>query len=110
MMIDWKDFDKVEIRCGTILEVNEFPEARKAAWKLSIDFGEFGIKRSSAQITSLYKKSDLIGRQVMAVVNLLPKQIANFYSECLVLGLSDVNGDIVLLQADRKVENGSKIH
>lgn len=109
-MIDWKDFEKVEIRCGTIQEVNEFPEAKKAAWKLSIDFGEYGIKRSSAQITALYKKSDLIGRQVLAVVNLPPKQIANFYSECLVLGVSDINGDIVLLQADRTVANGNKIH
>lgn len=108
-MIDWKDFEKVDIRTGTILEVNDFPKAKKPAWQLKIDFGELGIKSSSAQITHHYKKSDLIGKQIIAVVNFPIKQIANFFSECLVLGVSDANGNIVLLETERNVPNGNKI-
>ncbi|HNU86836.1 MAG TPA: tRNA-binding protein, partial [Ferruginibacter sp.] len=93
----------------TILEVNDFPGARKPAYQLSIDFGEFGVKRSSAQITSLYKKEELVGRQVIAVMNFPVKQIANFFSECLVLGVYNENNDVVLLQPSMPVKNGSKI-
>lgn len=108
-MISWNDFEKIDIRSGTILEVNDFPGARKPAYQLSIDFGEFGIKRSSAQITSLYKKEELVGRQVIAVMNFPVKQIANFFSECLVLGVYNENNDVVLLQPSMPVKNGSKI-
>lgn len=108
-MIDWSDFEKVDIRCGTIVEVNDFPKAKKPAWQLSIDFGELGIKQSSAQITAHYSKADLLGKQVLAVVNFPPKQIANFFSECLVLGLADDNGEIVLVKPDREVANGRKL-
>ncbi len=108
-MISWNDFEKIDIRSGTILEVNDFPGARKPAYQLSIDFGEFGVKRSSAQITSLYKKEELVGRQVIAVMNFPVKQIANFFSECLVLGVYNENNDVVLLQPSMPVKNGSKI-
>lgn len=108
-MISWEDFEKVDIRTGTILEVTEFPKARKAAWQLQIDFGELGIKKSSAQIVHHYTKEDLIGKQIIAVVNFPPKQIANFFSECLVLGVSDANGNIVLLETERAVPNGHEI-
>ncbi len=108
-MISWEDFEKVDIRTGTILEVNDFPGARKPAYQLTIDFGELGIKRSSAQITALYNKEALIGKQVIAVVNFPVKQIANFFSECLVLGVYNENNDVVLLQPTLPVKNGSKI-
>jgi tRNA-binding protein len=108
-MISWEDFEKIDIRTGTILEVNDFPGARKPAYQLSIDFGELGIKRSSAQITKLYEKDALIGKQVIAVVNFPVKQIANFFSECLVLGVYNENNDVVLLQPTLPVKNGSKI-
>ena len=108
-MITWNDFEKVDIRVGTILEVNNFPNAKKPAYQLNIDFGDLGIKRSSAQITSLYTSEELIGKQVIAVVNFPPKQIANFFSECLVLGVYNENNDVVLLQASMPVKNGSKI-
>ena len=108
-MISWEDFEKVDIRSGTILEVNDFPGARKPAYQLTIDFGELGIKRSSAQITALYNKDDLPGKQVIAVVNFRVKQIANFFSECLVLGVYNENNDVVLLQPTLPVKNGSKI-
>ena len=108
-MISWEDFEKVDIRSGTILEVNDFPGARKPSYQLSIDFGESGIKRSSAQITTLYTKEELIGKQVIAVVNFPVKQIANFFSECLVLGVYNENNDVVLLQPTLAVKNGSKI-
>ena len=108
-MITWNDFEKVDIRAGTILAVNDFPDAKKPAYQLTIDFGELGIKKSSAQITSLYKKEELPGRQVIAVVNFPPKQIANFFSECLVLGVYNENNDVVLLGASMAVKNGSKI-
>ena len=109
MSITWDDFMKVEIRAGTIIEVNDFPKARKPAYKLLVDFGEFGIKRSSAQITVHYKKEELLNRQVIAVVNFPPKQIADFTSECLVLGVYDKNNDVILLQPDKLVDNGMKI-
>lgn len=108
-MITWNDFEKIDIRIGTILEVNDFANAKKPSYQLKIDFGELGIKRSSAQITSLYNKETLIGRQVIAVVNFPPKQIANFFSECLVLGVYNENNDVVLLQSSMPVKNGSKI-
>ncbi|MEO7305914.1 MAG: tRNA-binding protein [Ferruginibacter sp.] len=108
-MISWEDFEKIDIRTGTILEVNDFPGARKPAYQLSIDFGELGIKRSSAQIKTLYTKDDLLGKQVIAVVNFPVKQIANFFSECLVLGVYNENNDVVLLQPTLGVKNGSKI-
>ncbi len=108
-MITWADFEKIEMRVGTILEVVDFPNAKKPAYQLRIDFGEYGIKRSSAQITTLYKKDELPGRQVIAVVNFPPKQIANFFSECLVLGVYNENNDVVLLQPSLFVQNGGKI-
>ena len=108
-MITWQDFEKIDIRSGTILEANDFAGAKKPAYQLTIDFGELGIKRSSAQITTLYKKEELIGKQVIAVVNFPVKQIANFYSECLVLGVYNENKDVVLLQPSLIVKNGSKI-
>jgi tRNA-binding protein len=108
-MISWDDFEKIDIRTGTVLEVNDFPGARKPAYQLNIDFGELGIKRSSAQITAHYAKEILVGRQVIAVVNFPVKQIANFFSECLVLGVYDENKDVVLLQPTLPVKNGSKI-
>ncbi|MBL7707445.1 MAG: tRNA-binding protein [Chitinophagaceae bacterium] len=110
MPISWDDFEKIDIRTGTIIEVNDFPKARKPAYKLSIDFGsELGIKRSSAQITTHYSKEELLNRQVVAVVNFPPKQIADFISECLVLGVYDENKDVILLQPQRSVPNGMKI-
>jgi tRNA-binding protein len=108
-MISWEDFEKINIRTGTIVEVNDFPKARKPAYQLQIDFGELGFKQSSAQITQHYNKEELIGKQIIAVVNFPPKQIANFISECLVLGVYDENNDVILLQPDRKVTNGLKI-
>ena len=109
-IISWNDFEKVEIRVGTIIEVNDFPEARKPAYQLSIDFGsEIGIKKSSAQITKRYRKEDLIGKQIMAVVNFPKKQIGTFMSECLVLGSVGPENDIVLLTSDINVENGLRI-
>jgi tRNA-binding protein len=109
MTITWDEFEKVEIRAGTIIEVTDFPKARKPAYKLIVDFGEWGLKRSSAQITAHYKKEDLLNRQVVAVVNFPPKQIADFISECLVLGVYDENKDVILLQPERSVTNGRKI-
>ena len=107
--IQWQDFEKIDIRAGTILEVSDFPEAKKAAFKLTIDFGDLGIRKSSAQITDFYEKQELIGRQVIAIVNFPPKQIANFFSECLVLGVYTDKKEVVLLTPDRKVNNGWKI-
>lgn len=109
-MITWNDFEKIEMRTGTIIEVDDFPKARKPSYKLIIDFGEeTGIKRSSAQITAHYKKEDLLNRKIIAVVNFPPKQIADFISECLVLGVYDENNDVILLQAERNVKNGMKV-
>jgi len=108
-MITWQDFEKIDIRVGTITAANDFANARKPAYQLTIDFGPLGIKRSSAQITSHYSKEGLIGRQVVAVVNFPVKQIANFFSECLVLGVYDENNQVVLLQPVQPVGNGRKI-
>jgi len=107
--INWNDFEKVELRVGTILEAFDFPEARKPAFKVKVDFGEFGIKMSSAQITKHYTKDELVGRQIVAVINFPKKQIGKFMSEFLVTGFADENGDIVLSAIDKKVPNGSKL-
>lgn len=108
--INWNDFEKVELRAGTILKVEDFPEARKPAYRLEIDFGEdIGIKKSSAQITKHYTKEDLLGKQVVCVVNFPPKQIGPFFSECLTTGFADNNGDIVLINPEREVPRGSKL-
>lgn len=108
-MISWSDFEKIDIRVGTVMEAADFPNARNPSYQLVIDFGELGIKRSSAQITALYKKEELPGKQVIAVVNFPVKQIANFFSECLVLGVYNENNDVVLLQPSLPVKNGCKI-
>ena len=106
--ITFEDFTKVDLRVGTILEVNNFPKARKPAYQLTIDFGDLGIKKTSAQITTLYKKEDLIQKQIVAVVNFPKKQIANFMSECLVVGAVD-GKDVVLLNPEHKVKNGTTV-
>jgi len=108
--ISFDDFMKVDVRVGTVIEAVEFPEARKRAYKLRIDFGDqIGIKRSSAQITVHYRPQDLLGRQVAGVVNFPPRQIGPFMSEVLTLGFADANGDIVLLEPERVVPNGSRM-
>ena len=107
--IVWDDFAKVDMRVGTILEVKEFPEARKPAFQLWIDFGALGVKKTSAQITQLYTPETLLGKQVIAVVNFPPRQIANFMSECLVLGAVGTEGEVVLLEPERGVENGWRV-
>lgn len=108
--IHWSDFEKVEMRVGTILEVADFPEAQKPAYQMAIDFGaEIGIRKSSAQITKRYQKADLIGKQIVAVVNFPKKQIGKFRSECLILGSVGDQNDIVLLTSDIKVANGLRI-
>lgn len=109
MLINWDDFEKIDIRAGTITEVTDFPKAKKPAYQITIDFGELGTRRSSAQVTTLYSKDELLGKQVVAIVNFPPKQIANFFSECLVLGVYTDKKEVVLLQPERKVENGWKI-
>lgn len=108
-MISWADFEKIEIRSGTILEVTDFRKAKKPAYQLKIDFGPLGIKQSSAQITHHYSAAELVGKQIVAVVNFPPKQIANFFSECLVLGVYDQQNQVVLLQPERTVDNGQLI-
>jgi len=108
-MISWQEFEKVELRVGTIIGVNDFPKARIPAYKLKIDFGELGIKQSSAQITELYSKEDLLRKQIIAVVNFPKKQIADFMSECLVTGVVDGNEPVVLLHPERAVKNGLRI-
>lgn len=108
-LITWNDFEKLDIRVGTILEARLFPEARKPAYQLRIDFGTLGIKNSSAQITDNYTIDTLTGKQVMAVLNFPPKKIAGFMSECLVLGIYTANNAVVLLQPEQAVPNGSII-
>jgi tRNA-binding protein len=107
--ITWQDFEKVALTAGTILEVTDFPEARKPAYKLRVDFGEYGIKWSSAQITKHYTKEDLIGRQIVGVINFPEKQIGKFMSQFLVTGFADENGDIVLTTLERAVPNGHRL-
>ena len=108
-MITWDDFAKLDIRSGTILTAQPFEKAKKPAYQLEIDFGTLGIKKSSAQITHHYSSEELIGKQIVAVINFPPKQIANFFSECLVLGVYDKDQQVVLLQPSLTVDNGSKI-
>lgn len=105
----WSDFEKVDIRTGTILHAEIFAEAKTPAYKLQIDFGALGIKKSSAQITVHYSPEKLIGKQIVAVVNFPPKQIGPFMSECLVLGVVEENGGVVLLQADKECKNGLRV-
>lgn len=107
--ITWNDFEKVEIRIGTILQVLDFPQARRPAYKVEVDFGPLGIKWTSAQITKHYTREELPSRQVLGVVNFPKKQIANFMSEFLLTGFADENGDIVLAAVDKPVPNGSKL-
>jgi tRNA-binding protein len=107
--ISWHEFEQVQLRAGTIIEVADFPQARKPAYKLKVDFGEFGVKWSSAQITKHYSRDELPGRQIVGVINFPAKQIANFISEFLVTGFADENGDIVLASIDKPVPNGSKL-
>lgn len=107
--ISWHDFEKVELRAGTIIQALDFPEARKPAYKVQVDFGDLGIKWSSAQITKHYTKDELIGKQIMGVINFPKKQIGPFMSEILVTGFADENGDIVLASIDKPVPNGHKL-
>ncbi|WP_149208141.1 tRNA-binding protein [Flavobacterium johnsoniae] len=110
MDLTWNEFERTDMRVGTIIEVNDFPEARKPAFQLIIDFGaEIGIRKSSAQITKRYNKEDLVNRQIVAVVNFPRKQIGKFMSECLVLGAVGEEGDVILLAPDFKIPNGLRI-
>lgn len=109
MEISWSDFEKIEMRVGTVLKASDFPKARNASFQLHIDFGPHGIKKSSAQITKRYQKEELIGKQVIAVVNFKAKQIANFMSDCLVLGIVGEDKDVVLLQPGASVSNGDRV-
>jgi len=108
--ISFEDFTKLDIRIGTIIEVNDFPKAKKPSYQLTLDFGELGIKKSSAQITSLYTKDELLNKQIVAIINFERKQIANFFSECLVLGIENNKNQIVLLKSSiPKLKNGEQI-
>lgn len=110
MDLTWNEFERTDMRVGTIIEVNDFPEARRPAYQLTIDFGAaIGIRKSSAQITKRYQKEDLVNRQIVAVVNFPRKQIGKFMSECLVLGAVGEEGDVILLAPDFKIENGLRI-
>ena len=107
--IYWQDFEKVELRAGTIRRVEDFPEAKVPAYKIWADFGDFGLMKSSAQVTKLYGKADLLGRQIIGVINFPPKQIGTFMSEFLVTGFILENGEVVLAEPQRKVPNGSRL-
>lgn len=107
--ISWQDFEKIDIRTGTVISAEDFPKAKNPSYQLTIDFGELGIKKSSAQITVLYQKENLIGTQVLAVVNFPKKQIANFFSECLVLGVYGENNEVTLISPTISVKNGSAL-
>jgi tRNA-binding protein len=106
--INFEDFTKVDLRVGTIIEVNDFPQARNPSYQLIVDFGDLGIKKTSAQITTIYTKEELVGRQIVATINFPKKQIANFMSECLVMGAVD-GKDVILLKPEQKVKNGSTV-
>ena len=106
--LTWKEFEKVDMRVGTIVQAEVFTEARNPSYKITISFGEYGLRKTSAQVTALYQPEDLIGKQVIAVINFPPKQIANMLSECLLLGAVD-GGDVTLLSTERPVKNGLKI-
>jgi len=109
-MIEYNEFEKVDLRVGTIIDVEDFPEAKKSAYKLTIDFGkEIGEKKSSVQITEHYSKEELVGKQIIGVVNFAPKQIGPFLSEVLTTGFADENGKVVLVSPDQKVPNGNKL-
>lgn len=109
-LISWDEFEQVDLRVGTILEVADFPKAKRPAYQILVDFGpEIGTRKSSAQITKHYSKEELLGKQVVAVVNFPKKQITNFMSECLVTGFEDENGDIILTTVERGVPNGAKL-
>ena len=107
--ITWNDFSKVEMRIGTILSANVFKEARNPAYQLVVDFGEYGTRKTSAQITSLYQPEELVGKQIIAVINFPPKQIANMMSECLIMGAVGENKEVTLINPDLKVKNGTRI-
>ncbi|MDG1980445.1 MAG: tRNA-binding protein [Flavobacteriaceae bacterium] len=107
--ISFDEFINVDIRIGTVIEIKDFPKARKAAYQLIIDFGAIGIKKSSAQITDLYSKEELLNKQVSAIVNFKPRQIANFLSECLILGVYNNDGNVVLLKTSQFIKNGEQI-
>lgn len=107
--LTWNDFLKVEIRVGTIISAEKFEEAKNPAYKMMVDFGDFGMKKTSAQITKLYTPEEIIGKQVIAVINFPPKQIANIMSECLVLGAVGAHNEVTLIQSERKVPNGTRI-
>ena len=107
--ISWLDFEKIDMRSGTIVSVSDFPEARNPSYKVEIDFGDFGIKKSSAQITNLYTKEELLGKQIVAVINFPKKQIANFLSECLILGIYGGQKEVTLLTPTNAVKNGFQV-
>jgi tRNA-binding protein len=107
--IAWSEFERVELRAGTVVKVESFPQARKPAYKIWVDFGPFGVKQSSAQLTGLYGEKELVGRQVIGVINFPPKQIAHFKSEVLITGFILERGEVVLAQPERKVPDGSKL-
>jgi tRNA-binding protein len=109
-MATYEDFERIEMRVGRILAAEDFPKAKKAAYQLTIDFGTFGIRKSSAQITALYAKHELIGRQIVAVTNFPPRQIADFLSEVLVLGVNDPDGNVVLLEPGEAVSEGERVY